>query len=70
MIVSTHSPFLIDIAENPSSLKLLKDHDNGTRTVHEINEDIFSVGGQYNERDGRVYRDGLPAGAVRGDVQS
>ena len=35
---------LIDIAENPSSLKLLKDHDNGTRTVHEINEDIFSVG--------------------------
>ncbi|EKS6734377.1 ATP-dependent nuclease [Enterobacter pseudoroggenkampii] len=51
VIVSTHSPFLIDIAENPSSLKLLKDHDNGTRTVHEINEDIFSVSGQYNERD-------------------
>lgn len=51
VIVSTHSPFLIDIAENPSSLKLIKDNNEGTRTVHEIDDSIFQVGEEYDERE-------------------
>lgn len=51
VIVSTHSPFLIDIAENPSSLKLIKDTNDGTRTVHEIDDTIFHVDEHYNERE-------------------
>jgi predicted ATP-dependent endonuclease of OLD family len=51
VIVSTHSPFLIDIAENPSSLKLIKDNNEGTRTVHEIDDSIFHVGEEYDERE-------------------
>lgn len=51
VIASTHSPFLIDIAENPTSLKLIKEHDNDTRTVHQISKSIFENDGLYNERD-------------------
>lgn len=51
VIASTHSPFLIDIAENPSSLKLIKDADHGLRTVHEVPSDIFHEDDEYNERD-------------------
>lgn len=51
VIVSTHSPFLIDIAENPSSLKLIKDTNEGTRTVHEIDDTIFHVDESYDERE-------------------
>ncbi|EPK4322526.1 ATP-dependent nuclease [Citrobacter freundii] len=51
VIVSTHSPFLIDIAENPSSLKLIKDTYEGTRTVHEIDDSIFHVDESYDERE-------------------
>lgn len=51
VIVSTHSPFLIDIAENPSSLKLIKDTSEGTRTVHEIDDTIFHVDESYDERE-------------------
>jgi predicted ATP-dependent endonuclease of OLD family len=51
VIASTHSPFLIDIAENPTSLKLIKEHDNDTRTVHQISKTIFENDGLYNERD-------------------
>lgn len=51
VIVSTHSPFLIDIAENPSSLKLIKDNNEGARTVHEIDDSIFHVGEEYDERE-------------------
>lgn len=51
VIASTHSPFLIDIAENPSSLKLIKDAENGRRTVHEVPSNIFHEKGEYNERD-------------------
>ncbi|MEH3474475.1 AAA family ATPase [Escherichia coli] len=51
VIVSTHSPFLIDIAENPASLKLIKDTNDGTRTVHEIDHTIFHVDEHYDERE-------------------
>ncbi|HBW7819949.1 TPA: ATP-dependent endonuclease [Klebsiella aerogenes] len=51
VIVSTHSPFLIDIAENPSSLKLIKDNHEGKRTVHEIDDTIFHIDAEYNERE-------------------
>lgn len=51
VIASTHSPFLIDIAENPTSLKLIKEHENDTRTVHQISKTIFENDGLYNERD-------------------
>ncbi|WP_421533677.1 ATP-dependent nuclease [Morganella morganii] len=51
VIASTHSPFLIDIADNPSSLKLIKDAEHGLRTVHEVPSDIFDENGEYNERD-------------------
>ncbi|WP_417878424.1 ATP-dependent nuclease [Vibrio sp.] len=51
VIASTHSPFLIDIAENPTSLKLIKEDHNDTRTVHQINKSIFETDGLYNERD-------------------
>ena len=51
VVASTHSPFLIDIAENPSSLKLIKDSENGYRTVHEVPADIFDKEDEYNERD-------------------
>ncbi|WP_284966415.1 ATP-dependent nuclease [Enterobacter cloacae] len=51
VIVSTHSPFLIDIAENPSSLKLIKDNHEGKRTVHEIDDSIFHIDAEYNERE-------------------
>lgn len=51
VIVSTHSPFLIDIAENPSSLKLIKDNNEGKRTVHEIDDTIFHMDEVYNERE-------------------
>lgn len=51
VIASTHSPFLIDIAENPTSLKLIKEDQNDTRTVHQISKSIFETEGLYNERD-------------------
>lgn len=51
VIASTHSPFLIDIAENPTSLKLIKEHDNDTRTVHQVSKSIFESDGLYDERD-------------------
>ena len=39
------------IAENPSSLKLIKDNNEGKRTVHEIDDSIFHVGEEYDERE-------------------
>ncbi|MCT8173057.1 ATP-dependent nuclease [Raoultella ornithinolytica] len=51
VIATTHSPFLIDIADNPKSLKLIKDGEGGLRTVFEVPESIFLKDGEYNERD-------------------
>lgn len=51
VICSTHSPFLINIAENPQSLKLIQRDHNGNRIIHQVSEDIFIVDGEYNERN-------------------
>lgn len=50
VICSTHSPFLINIAERPESLKLLSRGANNQRNVHQISEDIFEKDGEYDER--------------------
>lgn len=50
VICSTHSPFLIDIANKPESLKLIRrDHEN-KRVVHQVKSDIFVSDGTYDER--------------------
>ncbi|QUI62500.1 AAA family ATPase [Pseudoalteromonas sp. A22] len=50
VICSTHSPFLINLADNPKSLKLLKRNTDNERRVHQISSDIFEQNGEYNER--------------------
>lgn len=50
VICSTHSPFLINLADKPESLKLLKRNGNNERQVHQINADIFENNGEYDER--------------------
>ena len=50
VICSTHSPFLINLAEKPESLKLIKRDSGNSRVVHQVSNDIFEVEGEYNER--------------------
>ncbi len=51
VICSTHSPFLIDIAENPKSLKLIKrDKNSNKRVVYQVTSEIFEVDNEYSER--------------------
>ncbi|MEC4090923.1 ATP-dependent nuclease [Pseudoalteromonas rubra] len=50
VICSTHSPFLINLADTPESLKLLKRNAENERRVHQISSDIFEQNGEYNER--------------------
>lgn len=50
VICSTHSPFLINLADKPESLKLLKRNGKNERQVHQINSDIFEKNGEYDER--------------------
>lgn len=50
VICSTHSPFLIDVADNPKSLKIIKRDLHNVRKVHQICEDIFEQSGEYDER--------------------
>lgn len=51
VICSTHSPFLIDIAENPKSLKLIKrDKSSNKRVVYQVTKEIFEVDNEYSER--------------------
>lgn len=50
VICSTHSPFLINLADNPKSLKLIKRDGNNQRKVHQITSDIFEQTGNYDER--------------------
>lgn len=51
VICSTHSPFLITIADNPESLKLIKRGEGSERVVHQVSSNVFEVDGEYNERD-------------------
>lgn len=50
VICSTHSPFLINLADNPKSLKLIKRDANNERRVQQISSDIFEQDGEYDER--------------------
>lgn len=50
VICSTHSPFLINIAEKPESLKLIKKDAGNIRVVHQISEKIFDSDKDYDER--------------------
>ncbi|OED73446.1 ATP-dependent nuclease [Vibrio crassostreae] len=50
VICSTHSPFLINIAESPESLKLIRRDAGNKRVVHQVSSDIFEVDGEYDER--------------------
>uniref|UniRef100_UPI0009EAD4E0 ATP-dependent nuclease n=1 Tax=Pseudomonas sp. MIACH TaxID=1078355 RepID=UPI0009EAD4E0 len=50
VICSTHSPFLISLADKPESLKLLKrDHEN-KRIIHQLESNIFEANEKYDER--------------------
>lgn len=50
VICSTHSPFLISLAEKPESLKLIKRNSGNERQVHQVKSDIFENNGEYDER--------------------
>jgi predicted ATP-dependent endonuclease of OLD family len=50
VICSTHSPFLINLADKPESLKLIKRNAGNERQVHEVKSDIFESNGEYDER--------------------
>lgn len=51
VICSTHSPFLINIADNPESLKLIKRGKEAERVVHQVSSEIFETDGAYDERE-------------------
>lgn len=50
VICSTHSPFLINLADKPESLKLIKRNKKNERQVHQITSAIFEKDGEYDER--------------------
>lgn len=50
VICTTHSPFLIDIADTPESLKLIKRDPSNARQVHQVRKEIFERDGEYDER--------------------
>lgn len=50
VICSTHSPFLIDLANKPQSIKLLKRGPGNTRKVSQLPSNIFEEGTEYDER--------------------
>lgn len=50
VICSTHSPFLIDIANKPESLKLIRRDADNNRVIHQVSSDIFVTDGEYDER--------------------
>ncbi|WP_016703108.1 ATP-dependent nuclease [Pseudomonas chlororaphis] len=50
VICSTHSPFLISLADKPESLKLVKRNGENQRITHQLAENIFEVNGEYDER--------------------
>lgn len=50
VICSTHSPFLINLADKPESLKLIKRDSGNRRVVHQVSSSIFESNGDYDER--------------------
>lgn len=50
VICSTHSPFLIDIANKPESLKLIRRDADNNRVIHQVSSDVFVTDGEYDER--------------------
>lgn len=50
VICSTHSPFLINLADKPESLKIIKRGPNNKRQVHQVRSGIFEESQDYNER--------------------
>lgn len=50
VICSTHSPFLISLADKPESLKLLRKDGNNQRIIHQLYSNIFEESGEYDER--------------------
>mgnify|MGYP003110620820 CR=1 FL=1 len=50
VICSTHSPFLINLADKPESLKLIKRDSGNRRVVHQVSSSVFETNGDYNER--------------------
>ncbi|WP_435134559.1 ATP-dependent nuclease [Plesiomonas shigelloides] len=51
VICSTHSPFLINIADKPESLKLIKKNAGNERIVHQMSSTIFEASDDYDERE-------------------
>ncbi|MFM4983551.1 MULTISPECIES: ATP-dependent nuclease [Aeromonas] len=51
VICSTHSPFLINIADKPESLKLIKKDAGNIRTVHQVSSAMFEKNDEYDERE-------------------
>ncbi|MCD1246033.1 AAA family ATPase [Vibrio cholerae] len=51
VICSTHSPFLINIADKPESLKLIKKDIGNVRSVHQVSSKIFESTEEYDERE-------------------
>lgn len=50
IVCTTHSPFLIDIADNPKSMAIIRRNSASSSTIHQIEDDPF-VGDQSAERD-------------------
>lgn len=50
VICSTHSPFLISLADRPESLKLIRKNNDNKRIIHQLSANIFEKGGDYDER--------------------
>lgn len=50
VICSTHSPFLISLADKPESLKLVRKNQENQRIIHQLAANIFETGTEYDER--------------------
>jgi len=50
VICSTHSPFLIDLANKPDSIKLIKRGAGNTRLVSQLPAQLFEQSGEYDEK--------------------
>lgn len=52
VIISTHSPFLVDVATDPRALVILRrDSPTSPTTVSQVQDDIFGQGGRTEERE-------------------
>lgn len=50
VICSTHSPFLIDLANRPESIKLIKRANNNRRIVSQLPSELFEQSAEYDEK--------------------